>query len=48
MEVEGDFQKVVLIDFGLARKLPKNLVEKEDKKSGNILIIDHWFYFDKH
>lgn len=34
MEKLHDYEKVVLIDFGLARKLSENIVEKEDKKSG--------------
>lgn len=37
MEKKNDFEHVFLIDFGLARKLPNNIIEKEDKKSGKIL-----------
>lgn len=36
MEKKNDFDHVFLIDFGLSRKLPDELIEKEDKKSGKI------------
>lgn len=35
METMDDFNRVTLIDFGLAYKLTENLVEKENKKIGN-------------
>ncbi|KAL3068478.1 hypothetical protein niasHT_030769 [Heterodera trifolii] len=35
MESKSDFARVVLIDFGLARRLPDALVEKENKKQAH-------------
>jgi len=36
LEDPKNFEKVVLIDFGLARKLPDVMVEKEEKKKGRL------------
>jgi hypothetical protein len=36
LEDPKNFDRVVLIDFGLARKLPDVMVEKEEKKKGGL------------
>jgi serine/threonine protein kinase len=40
-----DFSGVVLIDFGLARKLPDAIVEKENKKQGDFCLLFNIFNF---